>query len=357
MPPLVITAPSEARRLLRRRWWNLVRGLGALFTIFLVGVIGFKLIEGEGWTWLDAAYMTIITMSTVGFEEVRPLSDNGRLFSIFIIVTGVGAFAYTFATLGEQLISGQLISNLRQRGAEAMLRRLRGHHVVVGYGNTGSVVAEQLRAHSSNRVVVIDADAELVKNASEDGCFGIHGDAGQDEVLERASIKNAASLVCAASPDSATLMVVLTAHVMAPDLNIIARATLPDSEAKLLRAGATKVVSIHEIAAKSIAHAILDGEMAAEIGNASVEIEGNRLPVDTGEVVIYKDGLFDGKTIREASIVSDTKSDIVAIKRVATRKLIDVSDDVVMNGGDLLILLGNPNHVKEDVEKLTRVQA
>ncbi len=356
MPPLVITAPSEARRLLRRRWWNLVRGVGALFTIFLIGVFGFKFIEGEDWTWLDAAYMAIVTMSTVGFEEVRPLSENGRLFAIFIIVTGVGAFAYTFATLGEQLISGQLISNLRQRGTEAMLGRLRGHHVVVGYGNTGSVVSEQLRAHSRKRVVVIDTDAELVQNASEDGCIGIHGDAGQDEVLERAGIKNASSLVCAASPDSATLMIVLTAHVMAPDLNIIARAALPDSESKLLRAGATKVVSIHEIAAKSIANAILDGELTTDIGNISIEIKGDRLPVDTGEVVIIEGGPFDGKTIRDSNIVSTTKSDIVAIKRIESRELIDVSDEVAMHADDLLILVGTPNHVEEDVKVLTRAQ-
>ena len=117
-------------------------------------------------------------MSTVGFEEVRPLSELGRVFSMVIIITGVGAFAYTFATLGEQLISGQLVSNLRQRGTAAMLRRLRGHHIVVGYGNTGSAVAAQLRAVKGARVVVIETDASLVRDASEDGCTTIHGDAG-----------------------------------------------------------------------------------------------------------------------------------------------------------------------------------
>ena len=146
MPALVVSAPSESRRLIRRRRWNLVRGIMALLTVFTIGVVGFKVIEGEDWTWMDAAYMAVITMSTVGFEEVRPLSENGRIFSMVIIVTGVGAFAYTFATLGEQLISGQLVSNLRQRGTDAMLRRLKSHHIVVGYGNTGSAVRADIVA-------------------------------------------------------------------------------------------------------------------------------------------------------------------------------------------------------------------
>ena len=146
MPTLVVSAPSESRRLIRRRRWNLVRGIMALLTVGAIGVVGFKVIEGEGWTWMDAAYMAVITMSTVGFEEVRPLGENGRIFSMVIIITGVGAFAYTFATLGEQLISSQLVSNLRQRGTAAMLRRLRGYHIVVGYGNTGSAVRADIVA-------------------------------------------------------------------------------------------------------------------------------------------------------------------------------------------------------------------
>ena len=168
MSALVVSAPTESRRLLRRRRLNLLRGIAALLTVLAIAVIGFKVIE-EDWSWMDAAYMAVITMSTVGFEEVRPLSEMGRVFSMVIIVTGVGAFAYTFATLGEQLISGQLVSNLRQRGTVAMLRRLRGHHIVVGYGNTGSAVAAQLRTVRGARVVVIETDVSLVRDASEDG--------------------------------------------------------------------------------------------------------------------------------------------------------------------------------------------
>ena len=356
MPPLVITAPSESRRLIRRRRWNLFRGIMALLTVFVVGVVGFKVIEGDDWTWMDAAYMAVITMSTVGFEEVRPLSETGRIFSMIVIVTGVGAFAYTFATLGEQLISGQLVSNLRQRGTEAMLRRLRGHHIVVGYGNTGSAVARQLRSNRGTRVVVVDVDAELVRNASEDGCIGIQGDAGQDEVLERAGIASAESLVCAAAPDSVALMTVLTARVMAPDLNIVARATLPDSESKLLRAGATKVVSMHDIAARSIVDEVLGNGPSAEIGNVAVEIEGARLPVEVREVVIVEGGPFDGRAIGESGMTTQSRADIVAVKRYESGRIVDTNDDTFLNGGDIVILLGAPSHVEETMKALTEVQ-
>ena len=305
---------------------------------------------------MDAAYMAVITMSTVGFEEVRPLSETGRIFSMIIIVTGVGAFAYTFATLGEQLISGQLVSNLRQRGTEAMLRRLKGHQIVAGYGNTGSAVARQLRSNRGTRVVVVDIDADLVRNASEDGCIGIQGDAGQDEVLERAGVASAASLVCAASPDSVALMTVLTARVMAPDLNIVARATLPDSEAKLLRAGATKVVSMHDIAARSIAHEVLGNGPSVEIGNLAVEIEGARLPVEVREVMIVEGGPFDGRAIGESGMTTQSKADIVAVKRYVSGRIVDTNDDTVLHGRDIVILLGAPSHVEEAMKDLTEAQ-
>ena len=355
-PALAVTAPSETRRLIRRRRLNPFRGIMALFTVFAIGVVGFKAIEGDDWTWIDAAYMEVITMSTVGFEEVRPLTESGRVFSMVIIVTGVGAFAYTFATLGEQLISGQLVSNLRQRGTEAMMRRLRGHHIVVGYGDTGSVVAAELHALKNTRVVVIDADGEKIRNASEDGFVGIHGDGGQDEVLTKAGITRAASLVCTVAPDSAALMTVLTAHVIAPDLEIVAKATLPESEPKLVRAGASKVVSMHHIAASRIVAEILGVTEIDREGLNSIEVEGGTVPLGTGEVIVVGGGPYCDVAIGESTVVSDSKADLVAIKRLISGDLVDATDDVVPHAGDRLILVGTPDHVEEAVRALMESQ-
>lgn len=371
MPALVVSAPSESRRLMRRRRWNLFRGIMALLTVMAIGVVGFKVIEGDDWTWMDAAYMSVITMSTVGFEEVRPLSELGRVFSIVIIITGVGAFAYTFATLGEQLISGQLVSNLRQRGAEAMMRRLRGHHIVVGYGDTGTIVAAELNGLSGARVVVIDNNGDAVRNASEDGYIGIHGDGGQDEVLMKAGIERASSLICTVSSDSAALMTVLTAHVMAPDVEIVAKATLPESEPKLLRAGASSVVSMHHIAARSIVEEILDRDAPMEVGNAAIEVEGEQsavpdgitselesggLPNVTGEVINVEGIKWVRVQFNDFDKVSHGNFVISAIRRAKTGELVKTSSLQEAREGDELILIDRNENIDSAFETLSASQ-
>ena len=237
-----------------------------------------------------------------------------------------------------------------------MLRRLKGHHIVVGYGNTGSAVAQQLRTVKGARVVVIETDASLVRDASEDGCVAIHGDAGQDEVLEQAGIANAASLVCAASPDSA-LMTVFTARLMAPDLNIVARANLPDSASKLLRAGATKVVSVHDIAARRLLDEILGGAGTREMVESAIEVEGRRLPLATGEVVVVVEGgPFTDEVIRESGVLTTARVDVVAVRRHATSEIVDATDDLLLKAGDVLVLVGSPSHVDDAVKALAQAQ-
>ena len=154
------------------------------------------------------------------------------------------------------------------------MRRLRGHHIVVGYGDTGAVVAAELNALEKERVIVVDIDGEKVRNASEDGFVGIHGDGGQDEVLMKAGITRAKSLICTVAPDSAALMTVLSAHVIAPDVEIVAKATLPESEPKLVRAGASKVISMHHIAASRIVDEIVGATKGSGEGLRSIEVEG-----------------------------------------------------------------------------------
>ena len=278
MPALVVTAPSETRRLIRRRRLNLFRGIMALFTVF--------------------------------------------------------------ATLGEQLISGQLVSNLRQRGTEAMMRRLRGHHIVVGYGDTGSVVAAELHALKNTRVVVIDVDGEKIRNASEDGFVGIHGDGVQDEVLIKAGITRAKSLVC----------------TVAPDLEIVAKATLPESEPKLMRAGASKVVSMHHIAASRIVAEIVGVTDVGREGLKRFEVEGGSFPLKAGEVIVVGGGPYYDVAIGESTVISGSKADVVAIKRLDSGDLVDATDDVVPHAGDRLILVGTPDHVEEAVRSLMDAQ-
>ncbi len=345
--PFRVATPEDTHRIVRQYRWNVWRGIGALLFIFIAGAVGFKIIEGDEWTWLDSFYMAIITMSTVGFQEVRPLSEPGRIFSMFVITFGVGGFAYTFATLGERILSGQLVEGLRQRGTRHMLRRLRSHHIVVGYGNTGSLVADQLSAKRSQRVVVIDSDGAEVERASTDGFVAILGDAGQDDILDEAGIDRAASMICAVSPDSAALMVVLSARVLAPDLNIIARATQPDTESKLLRAGASRVISVHDIAADRIVSDVLEDTPFPDSDAISVMIAGERFPLVAKEAFITESGGFVGKTIRESGIYGICHVDIASVKRGIDSVVVDAGEETLLEAGDALILAGAPDHVEE----------
>ena len=191
------------------------------------------------------------------------------------------------------------------------MRRLRGHHIVVGYGDTGSVVAAELHASKNTRVVVIDVDGEKIRNASEDGFVGIHGDGGQDEVLMKAGIK---------------------------------------------RAGASKVVSMHHIAASRIIAEILGVTEIDREGLNSIEVEGGTVPLGTGEVIVVGGGPYCDVAIGESTVVSDSKADLVAIKRLDSGDLVDATDEVVPHAGDRLILVGTPDHVEEAVRALMEAQ-
>ena len=187
-------------------------------------------------------------------------------------------------------------------------------------------------------VVVIDVDGEKIRNASEDGFVGIHGDGGQDEVLMKAGITRAESLVCTVAPDSAALMTVLTAHVIASEPEIIAKATLPESEPKLVRAGASKVISMHHIAASRIVDEILGVTEVGREGLKSIEVEGGTFPLAAGEVIVVGGGPYCDVPIGESTAVSDGKVDVVAVKRLDSGDLVDATDDVMPHAGDRLIL-------------------
>ena len=205
-------------------------------------------------------------------------------------------------------------------------------------------------------MVVIDVDSEKIRDASEDGFIGIHGDGGQDEVLVKAGITRAASLICTVAPDSAALMTVLTAHVISPDLEIVAKATLPESEPKLVRAGASRVISMHHIAASRIVDEIIRETRPDLEAYKSMEVDGGIVRLETGEAIVEAGGPYCDKALGESSAMFDSKADIVAIRRAETGRLVDADDEAVPHAGDRLILVGTPRHVEETVAALMREQ-
>src|SRR4029077_20370180 len=218
------------------------------------GTIGYVVIEG--WSVWDAFYMTIITVTTVGFEEVHRLSRTGQAFTIVLLIAGVGAALYTFTLLATVVVEGGLPKRLQRRRHERMLESIKDHFIICGYGRIGSIVARQF-TRQGVPYVVVERRPERLQAAIEDGALGVEADASREDVLKRVGIARARGLIAAVGTDAENVDAVLSARVMRPDLFIVGRAETEDARIKLKRAGADRVISPYQIGAVQIAQTAL----------------------------------------------------------------------------------------------------
>ena len=209
---------------------------------------------------LDAAYMTILTFTTVGYEEVHPLSSAGRVFTMVIMVAGVGVMLYILTSVVHMIVAQEVLRGLvRRHRMRTQMARLSGHIIVCGFGRVGSAVALTLQEQSAP-LIVIDKDAEVLAEAEEHGLLCMPGDPTRDDDLLAAHVKEATGLVAATGNDSDNVYISLTARGLNPDLRIVARASRLDAEDKLLRAGADEVISPHAIGGKHMALSAMASE-------------------------------------------------------------------------------------------------
>lgn len=242
---------------------------GALAALLLIGTAGYTTIEG--WSFIDAAYMTIVTLSTVGFGETHPLSPSGRVFTVVLIMGGASLAAYAFSTLGEFISTGELRAYLEQRRHSRILKTLKDHVVVCGYGRVGRHVVHELIAEGVP-FVVVDKDLMAVEHVRHNGHLALLGNAANDDVLREAGIERAIGLVAAVNSDAENVFIVLSARGLKPSLSIVARANFEDSESKLRRAGADRVIDPYRISGRRMVTMMLRPEVADfldEIAHAS----------------------------------------------------------------------------------------
>lgn len=207
--------------------------------VILAGGLGFRIIEG--WTWLESIYMAVITVTTVGFSEVHPLSVNGKLFTACLIIAGVGIITYSFPIVIRYLFEGEFRGIIKAKKMKKYIGSLSGHYVVCGYGAIGRQICTELKK-ANHDVVVVEHDPETVAMAESDGLHAVEGDACSNEVLISSGIDQAQGLVVATNEDSTNLLVVITARGISPGLHIVARTNREEVTGKLLRAGADKVL-------------------------------------------------------------------------------------------------------------------
>ncbi len=216
-----------------------LRVVGALLLVIAIGVIGYMAIEG--WSFLDALYMTVITISTVGYKEIHELSSSGMVFSIVLIIGGVGVLFYSLTTIAQYVVEGHLADIMGRRRMKERIAKLKEHFILCGYGHVGREVARALK-NEGKPFVVIDLSQEAIDRAGKEGCLYIQGNATKDDVLNEAGIKQAVGLVAAVGSDPDNISITLSAKGIYPNVLVVARAYDEESESKLKRAGADRVV-------------------------------------------------------------------------------------------------------------------
>jgi len=286
--------------------------------------------------------MTVTTIFTVGFGEIYPLSKGGRVFTLILIIFGVGTILYGIGAFVEWIVGGQLSGVFRRRVVKRQVDRLEGHYIICGYGRVGQAVARQFAAHKV-KFVVVDNDPDSLSVAESEGHLTVRGDAASDEVLESAGIRKAKGLVSAVGSDAGNIFVVLSARVLNPELMIVARAGTEDAISKLKRAGADQVVSPYGIGGKRMATLILKPLVSDYL---EVVTGGGELAFVVEEFQLKGDCCMIGRSIEALEVRKRTGSTILAIRRAATGEFdTNPAPDTLLYPGDRIIAIGTPSEI------------
>jgi len=324
---------------------NLVLALVILFCIVVIGVVGYILIEDM--TFTQALYMTVITITTVGFREVKVLGTGGQYFTMFVVITGLGAVLFFLTGLFEFILSEYLGNIWGRRRMQNQISKLQGHHIVCGYGRVGGSVAQEL-SDQGKPFVVIEVDEDVFGECVKDGHLCIHGSATDDKVLEQARIAEAVGLVSALGTDADNLYVVLTARVMNPQALIVSRAEHFDSEQKLEMVGADRVISPHKIAGKRMANLMLRPRVCEFL---DVGITGSLPEYQLTELRVEESSILHGMQIKDSKLRERTGVTILAIRKEGDASFnANPSPDTSVGKDDVVIVIGTP-------EQLSRMEA
>ena len=313
---------------IRRLLW----GVCVLAIIIAAGVIGYVVIED--WSFVDALYMTIITVTTVGYDEVHPLTTTGRIFSIFLIVGGVSGALYALSGIAGYIIEGHLGTTLGRRRMERTIAKLKEHFILCGYGRVGQEIA-RIFTEEGVPFVIIDKDQESIATAEKDGYLYVLGDATSDEVLKEAGIERARGLVIAVGNDANSVYITLSARGLRPDLFIEARSSSSMAGAKLKKAGADRIISPYSLGARRMAQLALR-PIVVDFIDTVISLRGRELQMEN--IVVGSDSALAGLTIEE--IHRRTKAAILAIGKKGGKLLANPQGEETIESGDRLITLG-----------------
>ncbi|MFO8235622.1 MAG: NAD-binding protein [Bacteroidales bacterium] len=320
-----------------------------LVTIVIIGIIGYILIEQ--YDFIDAFFMTIITMSTVGFQEVQPLSTAGRIFTAFLIVISFGIFAYAVTTLTRYIVDGIFRHYFMDTKIRNRIQKLTNHIIVCGYGRNGRQSAEELIKHKVE-VVIVDKDETIIDEIrAKPNFLYIHGDATNDDTLENANIKTAKALITALPNDANNLFVVLTAREHNPGLSIITRASDANSVKKLKSAGATNVIMPDRIGGQRMAKLVTQPDVI-EFLDYIILPTPDEVYIEEISCQQMISDLAD-KSIGEWAIRQETGANIIGLKTKDNNFIVNPTPDIKISSYDQLFVLGTNEQIEMLKQKLT----
>jgi voltage-gated potassium channel len=328
---------------------RLLLPLSLVVLVVVVGTLGyFWLWRGQGGTWMDALFMTVTTITTIGYGEVRPLGTAGRIFTMVLAIAGIGSLFYTLSVVMESLVAARVADPGGRRRMERRIEALRRHVIVAGLGRVGRQAAQEL-FEAGTPFVVVDPAPAAARHAEERGYLLLQGDATDDGVLDRAGIRRASGLVVTTANDATNMYILLSARVLNPEVYIVSRAVDEASVTKLTRAGANRAISPYAIGGHRLAHLILKPavvdffETAMRAGTDALNIE---------DLAVTPDSPTIGRTLDALDIRRVTGATILAILREGN-PLGSPSGDFVLAKGDQLLAIGT----REQLARLDRLIA
>ena len=320
-----------------------------LLAVFIAGVFGYKYISN--YTWIDAFYMTVITVTTVGFGEVVPLDDVDKLFTSFLILSSIFILAYAISVITEYMLSKNNIGNLREKRIHKIIDNMKDHVIVCGYGRNGKQAVEKLIAYKKP-FIIIEKDHQVVDKHTPDALI-VEGNASDDEVLKEAGVNRASTLICALPSDADNLFIVLTARQMNPRLRIISRATEETSYKKLKLAGADNVILPEKIGGDHMASLVVVPDLVEFLDNLSVS--GEKDSINVKQIPYENICLQDqSQAIKDLDIRKKTGCSVIGYKSPEGEYIVNPEPSMILEKDSVLILIGRPDQI-ESLKQLYNV--
>ncbi|WP_299364633.1 TrkA family potassium uptake protein [Winogradskyella sp.] len=314
-----------------------------LLLVLFIGVFGFRFISD--YTWIDAVYMTVITITTVGFEEVNPLDDTAKIFTVFLILSSVVIVGYAISIITEYILSKNNIEDIKQRKMQKEIESMSNHIIICGFGRNGKQASRKLLDYGKP-FVIIERDKEVIEKLQDENIPYVFGNANEDETLIEAGVERASTLITALPSDADNLFVVLSARQINKTIGIISRASQETSYNKLKLAGANNVISPDKIGGDHMASLVVIPDLVEFIDNLGIVGEQN---INVEEVKVEQlYNINKVKTIRELDLRRKTGCTVIGFKDENGEYIVNPEADTKLVAGSKIIVLGRP----EQIEKL-----